>query len=117
MQRQLPSLKNARYYFSRMKDTHTENGQTFITLYVRLTIEFPGKSECLWAEVEEIVRNQATHKLQNTPDGIYMYQVPEGVFRDLERLSRDKYKALYSITPFCHKIRFKRLRSHWDIAN
>ena len=91
------------------KNSHTEKGQTFITLYARLTIVVLERSECIWESLEEVAWNQVNQKLQNAPNAIYTYQVPEGVFRELKRLSRHQQNELYSLTPFYQINRFSRL--------
>ena len=101
--------KNARYFFSRLKDSYTEKGQTFITLYACLTIVVPERSECVWEALEEVAWNEVNRKLQNAPNGIYTYQVPEEVFQELKRLSGQQQKELYSLTPLYKITRFSRL--------
>ncbi|WP_211656271.1 hypothetical protein [Planococcus alpniumensis] len=97
------------YYFSRVKKTHIENGKAFITFFARLTIKTPRYTEYVWAEIEEIVWNQAGQRLQKVPNGMYTYQIPENVFRELERLSQKQQKSLYSLTPLYQTATFKRL--------
>ncbi|WP_156889845.1 hypothetical protein [Planococcus lenghuensis] len=60
-----PSLSpiDTHYYFSHVKDTHAENGQMSITLFARLTIETPERSDCVWVGLEEVVWNQAAREL------------------------------------------------------
>ena len=116
MQKQTLSPSCARYFFSRLKIFHKDNGQTFITLYARLTIVVPDRSECVWEALEEVAWNQAHWKLQTTPNGIYTYQVPEAVFQELKRLSGYQQNELYSLTPLYQKARFSQLDQYSSIV-
>lgn len=109
MQNQSLIPKNARYFFSRLKDSYIENGQTFITLYACLMIAVPERKECIWESLEKVALNQVNRKLQNAPNGIYTYQVPEEVFRELKRLSKHQQNELYSLTPLYQLTRISRL--------
>lgn len=115
MQKRSLSPKKSGYFFSRLKNFHKVNGQIFITLYARLTIVRPEHSECVWEALEEIGWNQVNQKLQNAPNGIYTYQVPEEVFQDLKRLSGHQQNELYSLTPFYQTARFSRISSECTV--
>lgn len=109
MQKESVSPLHVHYYLSRVKNTHIENGQTFVTLCVRLTIKTPRYTEYVWMENKEMVWIQAGKRLQLTPNGMYTYQIPGNVFRELERLSRNQQKSLYTLTPLYQTATFKRL--------
>ncbi|AQQ54743.1 hypothetical protein [Planococcus lenghuensis] len=116
MSEQSASQTTSRYYFSRVKDVHLENGQAFITLFARLTIETPEESKCVWVDLEEELWDHADRKLQNAPNGIYTYQITEEVFRELERLSGHRRYDLYSLTPLYKAVTFRRLAPNRDAA-
>lgn len=110
MQKQTEPPKHIGYYLSRVKDTHVENGQTFITLFARLSIKSPEHNTSVWVEIEEVAWNQASRRLQKLPNGAYNYQISEQIFRELERISRDRLETLYYLTPLYQSVTFKRLR-------
>lgn len=109
MQKQTEPSKQIDFYLSRVKDTHTENGQTFITLFARLSIKTPQHNKSIWVDIEEVVWNQASRRLQKLPNGAYYYQLSEPVFRELERVSRNQLEMLYYLTPLYQSVTFKRL--------
>ena len=109
LQKRSLSPKKSGYFFSRLKNFHKVNGQVFITLYARLTIVRPERHECVWEALEEVTLNQVNRKLQNAPNGIYTYQVPEEVFQDLKRLSEYQQNELYSLAPLYQTARFSRI--------
>lgn len=109
MQEQTTTLKDSGFYLSRVKDTHIENGQIFITLFARLSVKSPQCNKNVWVEVEEVAWNQASRRLQKLPNGAYCYRMSEPVFRELERISRDQMEILYYLTPLYQSVTFKKL--------
>ena len=109
MQKKTEPPKHIGYYLSRVKDTHTENGQTFITLFARLSIKTPQYTKSIWVDIEEVVWDQASRRLQKLPNGAYNYQLSEPVFRELERVSRDQLEMLYYLTPLYQSVTFRKL--------
>lgn len=104
------------YFFNRAKDTRSENGQVFITLFGRLTREriktesrrVIRNTETAWVDLEEILWEQANVKTQQLPDGIHTYQISEGVFSELSDKAIVCPTELYYVIPV-HKLRkFKK---------
>lgn len=109
MQHQSLTISGTSYYFSRVKDTYTENGQIFIALFGRLTIETPVHSTCIWEDAKGVPWTQANSKLKAAPNGIYTYKVQEMIFHELERLSRRQQNDLYTLTPIYQTVKFSQL--------
>ncbi len=109
MQKQTTPSQNTGFYLARVKDTHIENGQTFITLFARLSVKSPQSNKSVWVEIEEVAWNQASRRLQKLPNGAYYYQISEPIFRELERISKDQMETLYYLTPLYQSVTFKKL--------
>ncbi|AQQ53395.1 hypothetical protein [Planococcus lenghuensis] len=109
MHQQAPFPVNTRYYFSRVKDTRMEDGEEFITLFARLTIETAASSTCIWADIKEINCNQANQQLTAMKNGIYTYQVQEEVFRELKQFTQAQQNELYSLDPLHQTMTFRQL--------
>lgn len=110
---QIASPEDARYFFTRVKDTYTENGLVFITLFIRLTKEYtstnyPNKqTKQIWTEIEEVLAKQTPKKIQSIRKGIQIYEVPEGVFQELSTISATCPDELYTVIPFSEGSSFK----------
>ncbi|MGI2328956.1 hypothetical protein [Planococcus sp. YIM B11945] len=110
MQRNQPLFfDNASYYFTRIKDTHEEDGQRRITFFGRLTIENDWDSKSIWVEIEQVKWEQATEKMKALPDSVQIYSVSAAVFQELERLSGICHQELYFITPIYKTNRSRKL--------
>lgn len=105
--RPMPSEK-INYFFTQVKDTHVENGQEFITLFARLTVENPVDVTSVWVEIDEVKFEQAPEKLKRLPNGMTTYLIPEGVFQGLMKLSQTRHSDLYHITPMYEARKFKQ---------
>jgi hypothetical protein len=103
------SAEKAQYTFTRVKDTHEENGQKFITLFGRLTIQNSLESKSAWVEIEEVKWEQATDKLKDMPDAMYMYYISENIFKKLTEISEVRHEDLYFLTPVYMAREFKQL--------
>lgn len=103
------SAEKIRYTFTRVKDTHEENGQKFITVFGRLTIQNSVESKSVWVEIEEVKWEQATDKLKSMPDAMYMYYISETIFQELAEISAARHQELYFLTPVYMAREFKRL--------
>lgn len=95
------------YYFTQVKDMHTEDGQQFITLFARLTVENSVDVASVWVEIDEVKWDQAPEKLRQTPNGMATYLIPEEVFKGLMELSKTRHEELYSLTPMYKARKFK----------
>ncbi|QHJ70078.1 hypothetical protein [Planococcus halotolerans] len=109
MQKQTEPPKPTGYYLSRVKDTHTEAGKTYITLFARLSIKTPQHTKSVWVEIEEVAWDQASRHLQKLPNAAYDYQLSEAVFREMERVSKDQLETLYYFTPLYQSVIFRKL--------
>lgn len=109
MQKTPKTSKHIGYYLSRIKDTHTEDGKTYITLFARLSIKTPGHHESILVEIDEVAWNQASRRLQKLPNGAYNYRVSKAVFLELERITRNRFQTLYYLTPLYQSVTFKKL--------
>ncbi|AQQ53479.1 hypothetical protein [Planococcus lenghuensis] len=96
------------FYFTQVKDTHRENGQQFITLFARLTVENSVDVTSVWVEIDEVKWEQAPEKLKSAPNGMVTYLIPESVFMGLMKLSKTRHAELYSLTPMYKARKFKR---------
>ncbi|MDN7227535.1 hypothetical protein QWY22_04730 [Planococcus liqunii] len=96
---QLLTTEKVQYTFTRVKDTYEENGQKFITLFGRLTVQNDGQSKSAWVEIEEVKWEQATEKLKNMPDAMYMFNVSKQIFKDLLQIASSHHQELYCLTP------------------
>ncbi|MGK7379356.1 hypothetical protein ACSFXN_16105 [Planococcus sp. 1R117A] len=103
------SAENVKYTFTRVKDTHEENGQKFITLFGRLTVQSSVESKSAWVEIEEVKWDQAPPKLKSMPDAMYLYAVSENIFKELMNISGRHHQNLYFLTPIYMSKEFKRL--------
>lgn len=103
------SAENELYYFTRVKDTHEENGQIFITLFARLKKTNSRNTKSLWVEIDEVRWGQASDKLKMMPNGESIYLISEEVFHELKRLTENCYEELYTLTPIYKDSSFKRL--------
>lgn len=109
MQKKTEPQKHIGYYLSRIKDTHIEDGNTFITLFARLSIRTTDRNESIWVEIEEVPWDQASQRMQKLPNGAYNYRVSEAVFHELERVSQNQFQTLYYLTPLYQSVTFKKL--------
>ncbi|AQQ52273.1 hypothetical protein [Planococcus lenghuensis] len=101
--------ESVQYYFSRVKDTYTENGQTFILQFACLTIERPSQSESVWSKIEKLEWEEASDKLQTTPDNVSTYEVSDAMFQELVKISATCHSELYSLTPLYKRNRLEQL--------
>ncbi|MDN7242677.1 hypothetical protein QWY14_12760 [Planococcus sp. N028] len=92
-------LKEEVYYFTRVKDTHEQNSELYITLFARLMVKTAVKVKTIWVEIEEVKWEQASTKLQAMTNRMYTYSIPENVFHELLRVSEVCHKELYYLTP------------------
>lgn len=117
-QQQHSYSEKKRYFFTRAKDTHKENGSSFITMFTRLTKEISRTSEQgtekiteqIWVDLEETREKQAARRFRELPNGIHTYLVPERVFQELVRVSGTCPKELFHITPIYTTNRFRKFK-------
>lgn len=104
-----PNEKQAKYYFTRVKDTHEEEGRKFITLFARLSVDHNTEIKTAWVELEEMNWSGAPEKMQKMPDIMRKFTVSKSVFEGLMELSKQHYQELYSLTPIHYKSETRRL--------
>ena len=105
------------YQFLRSKDTHEENGITFITLFYRLTREsleqagetFSKKVETVYAEIEELKQEYANDQIRATANEMHQYTISKEIFLGLHGLAQEDPKKLYLLTPMYQKAQRQRL--------
>lgn len=91
--------ERCRYYFTRAKDTHTEENQVYITLFARLTCVNADSATNSWVELEEIKWSHAHTRLRAMPNGVHTFQVTSETFRELTELADLCYNELYYLVP------------------
>lgn len=106
---QLLTNEKARYTFTRVKDTHEENGEKFITLFGRLSVQNQTDSKSAWVEIEEVKWEQATDKVKNMPDAMYMFYISKSIFTELVEIANTNHQDLYCLTPLYTAREFKKL--------
>lgn len=109
MNRQQSQAAEENFLFTRVKDTHEENGVKFITLFGRLSRNDCTEVKSEWVEIEEVKWEQASIKLKCMPNAMYSYTISKAIFGELLRLSRKCEKELYYLTPIYKSYEFKRL--------
>ncbi|TWT14595.1 hypothetical protein [Planomicrobium sp. CPCC 101079] len=92
-------VKGRSYYFTRVKDTHVEEGTVYITLFARLIVKTAVKTKTTWVEIEEVKWDQASEKLQSMHNSMNTYTVSENIFLELLKISTVCHKELYFLTP------------------
>jgi hypothetical protein len=102
-------LNQETYFFTRVKDTHEEEGKLFITLFARLTVQTASETKSLWVEIDEVAWEQASKKLKAIPNRMHTYSVSADIFRGLLQLSRRCPEELYFLTPLYQTKKCKRL--------
>lgn len=98
------STEEAKYYFTRVKDTHEEEGRKFITLFARLSVDCNAETKTAWVELEEVNWSGAPEKMKKMPDAMRRFTVSKPVFEELVLLSKKRHQELYFLTPiYCNR--------------
>lgn len=105
------------YHFLRSKDTHEEQGITFITLFYRLTREFDEiigdtcfrKVETVCVEIDELRQDFAPKNIQSTANEMHEYTVSEEIFSALQTLAKEHPEKLHLLTPLYQSAQRQRL--------
>lgn len=95
------------YYFTKVKDTHIENGQIYITLFARLTVHNAQGIKSIWAEIDEVKWEHASLQLQKMRRGEYTYRISADVFGEMKWLSGICHEELYHLTPIYEASKFR----------
>ncbi|AQQ54784.1 hypothetical protein [Planococcus lenghuensis] len=106
-QNQPVTIAAPNYWFTKVKDTHIEEGQLFITLFARLAVHTAQGVQNVWAEIDEVKWEHASRQLQRMPRGEYTYRISAEVFAEMEWLTGLCHEELYFLTPLYEANRFR----------
>lgn len=93
------NAEQAKYYFTRVKDTHEEEGRQFITLFARLSVDCNAETKTAWVELEEVNLSGAPERMKRMPDAMRRFTVSQPIFEELVKLSEKRHQELYFLTP------------------
>lgn len=102
--------KEVHFYFSRSKGVHEEAGESFITLFARLSVEIfssekPGdtsENRTLWVDIQEVKNEGASSKMKRMPESVDRYEISGKLFWELYKISQKCPEELYYLTPLSY---------------